>query len=40
MDEDELCLGCVNENYPTEIPDDLEAESYYDFLIQNLSKDD
>ncbi|WP_461462927.1 amidophosphoribosyltransferase [Methanobrevibacter sp.] len=40
MDEDELCLGCINEKYPTEIPDDLEAESYYDFLIQSLSKDD
>ena len=28
---DELCLGCVNENYPTEIPGDLEVESYYKF---------
>ncbi|RBQ22956.1 Glutamine--fructose-6-phosphate aminotransferase [isomerizing] [Candidatus Methanobinarius endosymbioticus] len=27
----ELCLGCVNEEYPTKIPSDLEAESYYKF---------
>lgn len=31
MSEDDLCLGCLNENYPTDIPDDLEAESYYKF---------
>ena len=29
--KEELCLGCVNEDYPTEIPYDLEAESYYKF---------
>ena len=29
MDKDELCLGCVNEEYPTEIPEGLEAETYY-----------
>lgn len=29
MDKDDLCLGCLNEEYPTEIPDDLEVESYY-----------
>ena len=29
MDKDELCLGCINEEYPTEIPDGLEAETYY-----------
>ncbi len=28
---EELCLGCINENYPTEIPSDLEVESYYKF---------
>lgn len=28
---EELCLGCVNEEYPTEIPTDLEVESYYKF---------
>ena len=27
----ELCLGCVTEDYPTEIPSDLEVESYYKF---------
>ncbi|MCL2687736.1 MAG: amidophosphoribosyltransferase [Methanobrevibacter sp.] len=27
----DLCLGCVTENYPTEIPSDLEVESYYKF---------
>lgn len=31
IDRDSLCLGCINEDYPTEIPDDLEAESYYDY---------
>ena len=31
IDGDKLCLGCINEDYPTEIPDDLEAESYYDY---------
>jgi len=29
MDEEKLCLGCLNEEYPTEIPEGLEAESYY-----------
>ena len=29
MPEENLCLGCVNEKYPTEIPDGLEAETYY-----------
>ena len=31
IDGDNLCLGCINEDYPTEIPEDLEAESYYDY---------
>ena len=29
MDKEDLCLGCVNEEYPTEIPEGLEAETYY-----------
>ena len=29
MDKDNLCLGCLNEEYPTEIPEGLEAETYY-----------
>ena len=29
MPEENLCLGCVNEEYPTEIPEGLEAETYY-----------
>ena len=29
MDEENLCLGCLNEDYPTEIPEGLEAETYY-----------
>ena len=29
MPEENLCLGCLNEDYPTEIPEGLEAESYY-----------
>ena len=29
MPEENLCLGCLNEDYPTEIPDGLEAETYY-----------
>jgi len=28
---EDLCLGCVSEEYPTEIPSDLEVESYYKF---------
>lgn len=29
MPADELCLGCLNECYPTELPEDIEAETYY-----------
>lgn len=29
MDKENLCLGCLNEEYPTELPDDIEAETYY-----------
>jgi amidophosphoribosyltransferase len=29
MDKEKLCLGCLNEDYPTEIPEGLEAETYY-----------
>ena len=29
MEEEQLCLGCLNEKYPTELPDDIEAETYY-----------
>ncbi len=29
MPKEDLCLGCVNEEYPTEIPEGLEAETYY-----------
>ncbi|AMD18438.1 amidophosphoribosyltransferase [Methanobrevibacter sp. YE315] len=29
MPKDNLCLGCINEEYPTEIPEGLEAETYY-----------
>lgn len=29
LPEEELCTGCVTEEYPTSIPDDIEAESYY-----------
>ena len=29
MPAEDLCLGCLNECYPTELPDDIEAESYY-----------
>ena len=29
MDKEDLCMGCLNEEYPTEIPDGLEAETYY-----------
>ncbi len=29
MDEQDLCLGCLNEEYPTEIPEGIEAETYY-----------
>ncbi|WP_407379142.1 amidophosphoribosyltransferase [Methanobrevibacter sp.] len=29
MPGENLCLGCLNECYPTELPDDIEAETYY-----------
>ena len=29
MPKENLCLGCLNEEYPTENPDGLEAETYY-----------
>ena len=29
MPEEDLCLGCLKEVYPTELPDDIEAETYY-----------
>ena len=29
MPAEDLCLGCLNEKYPTELPDDIEAETYY-----------
>ena len=29
MPEENLCMGCLNEKYPTEIPEGLEAETYY-----------
>jgi amidophosphoribosyltransferase len=29
MDKEDLCLGCLNEEYPTEIPEGIEAETYY-----------
>ena len=29
MPKENLCLGCLNEEYPTELPDDIEAETYY-----------
>ena len=29
MPEEDLCLGCLNESYPTELPEDIEAETYY-----------
>ncbi|WP_297980481.1 amidophosphoribosyltransferase [uncultured Methanobrevibacter sp.] len=31
ISESDLCLGCLNEDYPTDIPKNLEAESYYDY---------
>ena len=31
IDGENLCLGCITEDYPTEIPEDIEAESYYDY---------
>ncbi|WP_407374094.1 amidophosphoribosyltransferase [Methanobrevibacter sp.] len=29
MDKEDLCLGCLNEEYPTDLPDNIVAESYY-----------
>lgn len=29
MPYENLCLGCLNECYPTELPENIEAESYY-----------
>ncbi|MDL2246910.1 amidophosphoribosyltransferase, partial [Methanobrevibacter sp. OttesenSCG-928-K11] len=29
--KEDLCLGCINEEYPTEIPEDLKVETYYKF---------
>lgn len=29
MPKKDLCLGCLNECYPTYLPEDIEAESYY-----------
>ena len=29
MPKENLCLGCINEEYPTELPDNIEAETYY-----------
>ena len=29
MPAEDLCLGCLNEEYPTELPDDIAAETYY-----------
>ncbi|MBR0270519.1 MAG: amidophosphoribosyltransferase [Methanobrevibacter sp.] len=29
MSGEDLCLGCLNECYPTELPEDIEAETYY-----------
>jgi amidophosphoribosyltransferase len=43
IDGDNLCLGCINEDYPTEIPEDLEAESYYDYyqpLMDSAEEDE
>ncbi|MGN1363363.1 MAG: amidophosphoribosyltransferase [Methanobrevibacter sp.] len=31
MDKEELCLGCLTEDYPTYLPHDLEVETYYKF---------
>ena len=43
MDGENLCLGCITEDYPTEIPDDVEADSYYDYyqdLIDATEEDE
>jgi amidophosphoribosyltransferase len=34
IEGENLCLGCLNEDYPTEIPEDLEAESYLDYFAE------
>ena len=34
IEGENLCLGCLNEEYPTEIPEDLEAESYLDYFAE------
>lgn len=31
INEEDLCMGCVNEKYPTEIPECLEGKTYYKF---------
>ena len=43
IDGDKLCLGCITEDYPTEIPDDVEVDSYYDYyqdLIDATEEDE
>ena len=40
MNGDDLCLGCITEEYPTEIPEDLEAESYFDYYQTIKGPDD
>ena len=43
IDGENLCLGCITEDYPTEIPDDVEADSYYDYyqdLIDATEEDE
>ena len=29
MPKENLCLGCINEEYPTDLPEGIEAETYY-----------
>ena len=29
MPAEDLCLGCLNECYPTDLPDNIEAETYF-----------
>ncbi|MCC7553187.1 MAG: amidophosphoribosyltransferase [Methanobacteriaceae archaeon] len=31
IDKKDLCLGCITEEYPTEIPENLDPETYYKF---------
>ncbi|MBR5503132.1 MAG: amidophosphoribosyltransferase [Methanobrevibacter sp.] len=42
IDGENLCLGCITEDYPTEIPEDIEAESYYDYYqhLKDSSEED